>query len=114
MRRLVIGWAVNVIALFITAELVHGVDAHTPQALFVAALLLGIVNAFVRPILILLTLPLNVVTLGLFTFVINALLLWLVADAVSGFDVKGFGPAFVGALVLSFMSTIINYAVRDR
>lgn len=114
LRGLVIRWAVNAVALFITAEFVDGVAAHSTEAILVAAALLGIVNAFVRPLLILLTLPLNIITLGLFTFVINALLLRLVASAVSGFEVAGFGPAFVGALVLSLVSSLINYVVRDR
>lgn len=89
-------------------------EAHTTEAILVAAALLGIVNAFIRPILIVLTLPLNIVTLGLFTFVLNGLLLRLVASAVSGFVVTGLGPAVVGALVMSVVSSFINYLVRDR
>lgn len=114
MKGLVVRWVVNALALFITTELVHGVDANSTEAILIAAALLGIVNAFVRPILLVLTLPLNVATLGLFTFVINALLLRLVATAVAGFNVTGMGPALLGALVLSVASSIINYVVRDK
>lgn len=111
---MIVRWAVNAAALYITTRFVAGVDAHTTEAILVAAALLGIVNAFIRPILMVLTLPLNVVTLGLFTFVINGLLLRLVASAVSGFEVTGFGPAILGALVMSVVSSLINYLVRDR
>lgn len=114
MRGLVIRWAVNAVALLVTSELVHGIEADTVEAIVVAAALLGIVNAFIRPILLVLTLPLNILTLGLFTFVVNGLLLQLVASAVKGFTVAGFGPAVLGALVLSVVSSIINYLVRDR
>lgn len=114
MRGLVIRWVVNAAALYVTAEVIEGVEAVGAEAILVAAALLGIVNAFVRPILILLTLPLNILTLGLFTFVINGLLLWLVSQAVAGFTVIGFLPAFMGALVLSVVSALINWLVRDR
>lgn len=114
MRGLIVRWVVNAAALYITTRLVHGVEAHSTEAILIAAALLGIVNAFVRPVLLLLTLPLTIATLGLFTFVINALMLWLVASAVNGFEVVGMVPALVGSLVMSVASSIINSVVFDR
>ncbi|MDD3894479.1 MAG: phage holin family protein, partial [Syntrophomonadaceae bacterium] len=80
----------------------------------VGSIFLGIVNAIIRPVLIILTLPLNIVTLGLFTLVINGFTLWLTAITVKGFDVTGFGAAILSALVLSIVSFVISYLVKDR
>ena len=82
--------------------------------MLVAALVLGLVNAIVRPILLVLTLPLTLVTLGLFLFVLNALCLWLTSAVVPGFDVRGFWPAFWGALLVSALSWAVNGFVSDR
>ena len=79
-----------------------------------AALVLGLVNAIVRPVLLVLTLPLTLVTLGLFLFVLNAFCLWLTSAIVPGFEVRGFWPAFGGALVVSALSWVVNGFVSDR
>jgi len=93
--------------LLLVANLVQGVKIGGWGSAFIAALVLGLVNAFVRPVMVLLTLPLTVVTFGLFLFVVNALVLWLVAALVPGFQVKGFTSALLGSLVL----TLLNLAV---
>ena len=82
----------------------------------VAALVLGVVNVTIRPILLMLTIPVNVMTLGLFTFVVNAVMLWIVAKVVSGFDIFGFGQALLAALLLSVVSSVLNglAGTRDR
>jgi len=78
-----------------------------------AAVLLGLVNAFVRPVLLILTLPITLVTLGLFLFVLNGLCFWLVASVVKGFHVAGFGSALLGALVVSVVSWVVTALISD-
>jgi putative membrane protein len=106
-------------ALWIATQIVPGVE-HTGQwtSLLLVALVFGVLNAVVRPILKVLTCPLILLTLGLFTFVINALMLWL-TSAVSeslglGFRVAGFWPAFLGALVVTVVSVLVSVILRDR
>jgi putative membrane protein len=93
--------------LLLVANLVKGVQIEGWGSALIGALVLGLVNAFVRPVMVLLTLPLTVVTFGLFLFVVNALVLWLVAALVPGFRVQGFWAALLGSLVL----TLLNLAV---
>lgn len=93
--------------LLLVANLVSGVRVAGWGPAFFAAIVLGFVNGFVRPVMVLLTLPLTIVTFGLFLLVVNALMLWLVAALVPGVQVRGFGPAFLGSLLL----TILNIAV---
>ncbi|HXP93210.1 MAG TPA: phage holin family protein [Candidatus Binatia bacterium] len=104
---LLIRWLLNAVALLIVANIIPGVDAVFPNVL-IAALVLGIANAIIRPILIILTLPLEIITLGLFTFVINAALFWGVGQLGLGLTVHGVWPAFWGALVLSIISFFIS------
>jgi putative membrane protein len=77
-----------------------------------AALLLGILNALIRPILIILTLPINILTLGLFTFIINGVMLWFVSFIIKGFLIQGFWAAVIGALIISIVSWLINWLIR--
>jgi putative membrane protein len=91
----------------VVGRLVSGVEVEDAFAAVVAALVLGIANAVVRPLLVVLTFPLTLLTLGLFLLVVNALVLWLVSAVVPGFRVKGFGSAFLGALVLSVLNLAI-------
>lgn len=98
----------NGIAIIVAAWLLPGLDVTGPGPALVAGLLLGIVNALVRPVLFILTLPLTLVTLGLFLFVLNALCLGLVAWLVPGFSIAGFWSALFGALVVSVVSWILN------
>ena len=111
MKHLIIRILINGIALMATASLINGIYADGFVAVLVAALVLGIVNAIIRPIIMVLTLPLNFLTLGLLTFVINGLMLKLTSVVVSGFDVVGFWPAIVGALVLSVISTVLSWLI---
>jgi putative membrane protein len=96
-------------ALLIVARVVGGIQVSGFGAALIGALVLGIVNAIVRPIMILLTLPLTILTLGLFLFVINALMLWLVAALVPGFRVRGFGAALLGSLLLTLLNILIDW-----
>ena len=102
-----IQWLVSGLAIIITAYLLPGVRVTGFFAAMVTALILGLINAVIRPVLILLTLPLNILTLGLFTLVINALLVMLAAAVVPGFAVQGFWWALLFGLVLA----IINFAL---
>jgi putative membrane protein len=100
-------WLVSGLAIIITAYILPGVKVEGFFAALVTALILGLINAFIRPVLILLTLPLNILTLGLFTLVINALLIMLAAAIVPGFSVQGFWWALLFGLVLA----IVNFAL---
>ena len=99
------------LGLWLAQALVSGVEIRGAGTLFVAALLLGLVNAFVRPLLVLLTFPITIVTLGLFLWVINALMLALVAALLDGFALRGFGSALLGALVVSITGWIASWYV---
>ena len=101
-------WALMTLLLWITSHVFKGVTYSSAGALWVAALLLGLVNAVVRPILIVLTLPLTLITLGLFLLVINALMLMLVSGLVKGFKVQGFWTAFFASLFMVVLSIVLN------
>jgi putative membrane protein len=105
---------VNALAIWLATEIVPGIEARSVTVVLAAALVLGLVNAIVRPVLLVLTLPLTLVTLGLFLFVLNAVCLWLTSVVVPGFDVRGFWPALWGALVVSALSWVVNGFVSDR
>lgn len=109
---LLLRFLINVLALLLTAYLINGIEISGIYAAVIAAFILGLVNAVIRPVLILLTLPINILTLGLFTLVINGLLFWFVASFIEGFEVAGFLPAFVGALIMSIISSITNWAAK--
>ena len=107
-------WAINTLAVAIAAMILHNhITCQGPGWLLLASLLLGILNAFVRPILMLLALPFLIVTLGLFTWVINALLLYLVGMLTPHFQVDSFLFAFLGALIISVVSTVLNFATGN-
>jgi putative membrane protein len=101
-------WIINTLGVLVAANIIRGISYDHALALFGASLLLGILNAVLRPVLLLLSLPLLIVTLGLFTLIINALLLYLVGSVVKSFHVASFWSAFWGALVISLVSTIVN------
>lgn len=101
-------WLVTAGGVLVASKVIPGIVADDLLTLLAASLLLGIFNAFLRPIMMLLTLPLLLLTLGLFTFVINALLLLLVSKLVSSFHVAGFWPALFGGIVISIVSLIAN------
>ena len=103
---LIIRWVLNTLALFLVVTIVPGFSYRDWLTLAIAAAVLGLLNAIIRPILFVLTLPLTVVTLGLFLLILNAIMLELTAWLVPGFDIRGFGWAIVGALVLSIVSLV--------
>lgn len=106
-----IQWALLTFLLWVASHVFKGIRYTSPSALWIAALLLGFANAVVRPILVVLTLPLTILTLGLFLLVINALMLLLVSAVVKGFDVKGFWTAFFAAIFIAILSFLIDAAL---
>lgn len=105
---LIARWLVNAAALLLVAYLYPGVQVDSFWSALLAAVVLGLVNAVVRPILVILTLPVTLLTLGLFIFVINAGLFWLVAETVPGFRVTGFGAAFIGSILYSVITLVTS------
>jgi putative membrane protein len=115
MIRLIARFIINVLAILIIAYLFPKmIRVDSFWAALIAALLLGIVNAFIRPIFVFLTLPLTVLTLGLFLLVINGLMLWLVAVLVGGFHVNGFWGAVVGSILISIVSWILSWFLPSK
>lgn len=106
--RLLLAWAINAVALFLLPYVFPWVTVDTFWTALVAALVLGLVNALIRPLAVLLTLPLTLLTLGLFIFVINGLLFWAVGSFVEGFRVAGFWSGVFGAIVYSLISWAIG------
>ena len=106
--RLLLVWLINAVALLALPYLLSSITVDSISSALIAALLLGLVNTFIRPLLVLLTLPVTLVTLGLFIFVINALLFWLVGSFVQGFHVAGFWSAFFGAILYSLISWALS------
>jgi len=105
--------AINALAIMLAASILPGIGVDGIVPALAAAVLLGLVNAFVRPVLLILTLPITLVTLGLFLFVLNGLCFWLVAGFVKGFHVDGFWSAMLGALVVSVASWVVTLLVSD-
>ena len=112
MTAFVIRWLMTTVAVLVAAHLVPGISYEGWGTLLGASLLLGIINAFVRPILLLLSLPFIIITMGLFIFVINALLLLLVSKIIPAFQVSGFWSAFFGAIIISIVSWILSSFFR--
>jgi putative membrane protein len=113
MQGLVIRWLVSAVALYLTSLIVRGIEIHGVIPLLFAAVTIGILNAIVRPIILLLTLPLTLLTLGLFTLVVNAFMLWMASKVVIGFEVHGFWAALGGWLVMSFFTFLINLLIGE-
>jgi putative membrane protein len=114
MIGLILRFLLSAAALGLTVRVVPGLETDGLGPLLVAALILGVLNAVIRPLLLLLTLPFNILTLGLFTFVVNAAMIGVTSYIVKGFHAEGFWPALIGAVVLSVISGILNWLVRDR
>ena len=108
MMSLLLVWLVNTVSLLAVAYLMPSIRVDTFVTALIAALVLGLVNAVIRPILVLLTLPVTLLTLGLFIFVINGLLFWMVGSFVQGFVVDGFWAGFLGAIVYSVISWLLS------
>ena len=111
MIKRLLQWALNALALFVTPEIVTSLHVSDYKSAIIFALLLGLVNTFIRPLLILVTLPITVLTLGIFMLVINGLMFWLVTGLVSGVSVPNFGTAFAAALVYSLFTWLIELAL---
>ena len=107
MITLLIGWVLNALALLAVAYLLPGIVVASFGSALITALVLGLINMFIKPVLVLLTLPITIVTLGLFMFVINALLFWLASTMLRGFQVKGFWWALAGAILYSIISGLL-------
>jgi putative membrane protein len=102
------GWIINVLAVMVAAHIVQGIHYDSLGGLVVAAFILGILNMFLRPVLLLFSLPFLILTLGLFVLVINALLLYLVGSLLKSFHVDSFWAAFWGALIISVVSLLVH------
>lgn len=114
MPSFVIRWLATALAIGVAAQVLPGIQVDGPWAAIVAALLLGLANATLRPILLLLTLPITVLTLGLFALVVNGAMLALVASVVKGVHVAGFGSAVLGAFIVSLVGSLLTWLLRPR
>ena len=111
---LLLRWLLNTLILMLVAYIVPGVAFSSFWSALITSLIFGLINAVIRPLMIILTLPINILTLGLFTLIINALMLWLASSIVKGFEVANFAAAFWGALVYWLIITFINFLFEDR
>ena len=112
MLKIFFRWALFAVALLFVAYVYPGVTVAGFGAAMIAALVLGLINAIVRPLLVLLTLPVTLLTLGLFLFVINAMMFWAAAGVLDGFNVTGFAAALIGSLIYSLCGMVIDVAVE--
>ncbi|MDP2906241.1 MAG: phage holin family protein [Candidatus Omnitrophota bacterium] len=111
MAHFLMRWAINALSIFIVANIVRGIEVPSIPVALVIALVLGIINAFLRPLIILVTLPINILTLGIFTLFINGALFLLVSKIVKGFVITGFWPAFWGYILFSIISFLLSLLV---
>lgn len=107
-------WLINAVVILLMAYYLPGIAVSGFYAALIAALILGIINALIRPVLIILTLPVTILTLGLFTLVINALLFWFTSSIVEGFVVSGFWPAFWGALIMWVVAWLTSVILKRK
>ena len=110
--KLVAKWLLSASALLFVAYVYSGVEVRTFSSALLAALIIGLLNMVVRPVLVVLTLPVTVLTLGLFLFIINALMFWAAAEVLQGFNVRGFGAALLGSLMYSLAGVVIDSALE--
>ncbi len=113
MLKILANWVVNAFALFLVSRIVQGVHLADFKSAMIAVAVIGLINALIKPVLLLLTLPITILTLGLFTFVINAILFMFAGSLLSGFTVEGFGSAFIGSIVLTIISTLLHSLVKS-
>jgi len=114
MTKFLIKWFVNIIALLVVIHVVAGVSIDNIQTVLVAALVLGLLNAFLRPFILIMTLPLTILTFGLFTLFINGFVFYLAARFIKGFTVAGFWNAFWAALLFSIISSLLNFLLTPK
>lgn len=112
--KLILRWLISAAALMLIAMYVPGIHVANFYSALIAALIFGLINALIRPLALLLTLPVNILTLGLFTLVINALMFWLASTIVKGFTVAGFWPAFWGALIMWLTAWLTNIILNKK
>lgn len=113
MKAFLLRWLINCVSLFAVVQIVPGIAINRWITAMIAALVLGLLNAFLRPLILVLTLPANLLTLGLFTLLVNASLFYLASFLVRGFEIAGFWYAFLGAVVFSLVSFLLSLLV-DR
>lgn len=113
MLKLLAKWVLSAAALLFVAYIYSGVQVQSFGAAMIAALVIGLLNAIVRPILVVLTLPVTIVTLGLFLFIINALMFWAAASVLGGFHVQGFVAALIGSLIYTVLGIVIESALES-
>ena len=111
MKRLILRWFVSAISIYVIASLFSGISLTGFSPALIAALILGVINTFIRPLLFFFTLPINILTLGLFTFVINGLVLKITSILVVGFYVRGVWIAIIGAIFISIVNMLIGSVV---
>jgi putative membrane protein len=111
--QLLARWALNAFALMLVPEIVNDLSVSSFTAALISALLIGLVNALIRPLLLLVTLPITILTFGIFALVINGLMFWLVSGLVAGFVVPDFATAFWGALVYSVLTWLVGLAIGE-
>ena len=114
MNGIIVRWLTLTVAIVSTSYLLDGIRVTGFLSALLAAAILGILNAFFRPIALLLTLPINILSLGLFTFIINALMLKMASGVITGFEVVGFWSAIFGSLLISIISWLLNSFINDR
>jgi len=114
MVKFLIKWFIDVVALLVVIHVIAGVSIDNMQTALVAALVLGLLNALIRPLILILTLPLTILTLGLFTLFINGFLFYLAAKFIKGFTVSGFWNAFWAALLFSIISSLLNFMLTPK
>ena len=109
--KLLLKWLLSAASLLFVAYIYSGVEVKSFTSALIAALVIGLFNAVLRPVLVVLTLPVTIVTVGLFLFVINALMFWAAASVLGGFHVAGFGAALLGSLIYSVLGVLIESAL---
>ncbi|MCK6422284.1 MAG: phage holin family protein [Aquabacterium sp.] len=110
--KIIVRWLLLAAALLLVAHLYPGVSVASFSTAMIAAFVLGLLNTLVRPLLVVLTFPVTLITLGLFLFVINALMFWAAAEVLNGFNVAGFGAALIGSIIYSLCGMVIDVAIE--
>ncbi|MBN1225895.1 MAG: phage holin family protein [Deltaproteobacteria bacterium] len=114
MKGIIMRWIILTAAITVASYIIKGIYIEGFFSALFAAAILGILNSFFRPILIIITLPLNILTLGLFTFIINAVLLKMASGVIGGFEIHGFWPAIFGSLIISAVSWLLSFFISEQ
>lgn len=112
MTSLVFKWTLNCVALFCVMKIVPGIHIERFKTLLLATFVIGLLNTFLRPVIMMLTLPVNFMTLGLFTFVVNAMIFYLAAHLVPDFKVDSFSASFIASILFSFFSFVLSIFIK--